>query len=295
MAGLSATLFDSASIDLIGDHSAAAKSGSSISGRALSDTAHGSTAGLRYFEVDLTGIRSSGNRWFGVGLTDSTSSLTSWIGAGTDYGIYLGAPSASSLGLYVNGAGSRFIGESLLAQLARIGVWVDTSTRRVWITSRPRGGYLVGTAIDARPDLGVGQSWTMPGTGALRVAITPGFGSVGDRNVARFRSRHAELMVGERYSAQPWDARQITISGTVNTDHAPVGSQLRVAWFDHASPHEITTAPTSVTTITVGAGGAYSVTIWTSLDPGQAGSLLLMRDDGTVLQARSHYRPVTVS
>lgn len=293
MAGLSATLFHSASIDLIGDHSAAAKSGSSISGRALSDTAHGSTAGLRYLELELTQLRTSSSSWFGAGFTDVTSGLTTWIGGAAEAGVYVGAGSESEVRAYVSGGPGAFIGTSLLALGTRIGLWLDPSTRRVWVSTRPRNGWLVGVSAAARPDLGTGEQWTVGGTAAIRFAVTPGFGSGSDRNVVRARTRYGELLNGELYGARPWDAREVTISGTVNTAHASVRASLRWAWFDHASPHLIVTAPTSVGTLTVGSGGAYSISVWTSLDAGQVGSLLLMRDDGDVVQARAHYMPRT--
>lgn len=292
MSGLSSTLYDTGSIEIIGGHSAAAISGSSISGRALSDVSHGSSAGLRYAEIELTDIRSTTERFFGAGFVDSTASLTSWIGAGGNHGVYLGAGGVDAVNQYVNGGLLGGGGNSNLAAGARICLWLDCGNRKVWVSTRPRVGNLLGASVTARPDLGTGESWTVGGTDPLRLAITPGYGSGSDRNVARLRSRHTELLVGERYGAQPWDAREVTVTGTVNTAHAAVGSTLRWAWFDHPSPSEIVTAPTSVGTLTVGSGGAISASVWTSLDAGGVGSLLLMLDGGDVVAARSHYMPV---
>lgn len=293
MAGLSSTLFDSASIDLTGDHSASAKSGSTISGRALSDVAHGSGAGLRYLEVEVTALRSSGNRWWGVGFTDSSGSLTRWIGAGADQSLYLGATIATGLNIYINGNNQGGAGSSLQGVGARLLLWLDPATRRVWVSSRPRNGFLIGASYAARPDLGTQQSWTVPGTGALRFAVTPGFGSGDDRNTVRVRTRHSEMLNGELYGALPWDARSVTLTGGLNPAHVSVGDTLRWAWFDHSSPHELSSAATSRGSTTVLAGHTYSITATTSLDAGQVGSLVLMRSDGTVVAARSHYCPVT--
>lgn len=294
MAGLSATLFDARSIEIVGGHSAAAISGSDGTGRALSDVGH--TTGLWVAEVEVTQYRSGGTAYWGCGVLSDTANLNVGLGAGPDPGYYFGF--FGSIQRYLNASFSG--GGTGLAQFdslpgLRIRFVVDAATRKVWIGGHRVTGMGTYAQGSGQPSLGTGEHWIVPGSGPLRIALRPANGSASNRNVLRLCSRHHELTSFERDGAQPWDARQITISGTVNSDHAPVGSQLRVAWFDHPSPHEITTAPTSVTTITVGAGGAYSVTIWTSLDPGQPGSLLLMRDDGTVVQARSHYRPVTVS
>jgi len=166
----------------------------------------------------------------------------------------------------------------------------------VWITSRPRNGWLVGVAENARPDLGTGESYTVAGSGAIRIAITPGYGSGGDANVVRLRSRHGELQVRELYGALPWDARTSTISLTlrdpVSGDFIASGTNFSWVWFDETTPDTLG-MPTSQGTGTVGVSGAASCPVTTSLDPGGTGWIVVSTSDGSALdQCRSHAMPV---
>lgn len=295
MAGLSTTHYDSATIAIAsataGD-TATATSGGTLGGRALSDVAH-SSGGLRYFEVEVVQLRSSTNTW-GIGIVDNTSNLTQWIGGDTHSGFWW--RDSSAISLYASGARLSFHGNSAGGVGMRALVWVDPASRKMWITATDRVGGRYGDGT-ARPDLGTGETWTIPGTGPLRVALSPSRGDgATNANVLRFCSRYSQLRVcgAEQLGALPWDARTITLSGPLNPDHVAVGEGLYWAWFDHPNPLAISTAPTSTGTVTVGSGPSYEINVITSLDASQVGSLLIMKDDGTPVACRAHYAPVSV-
>lgn len=296
MGGLSSTHYDSATIDIsssaAGD-TATATSGATAGGRALSDVAHGSSGGLRYAEIEVVSLRALSNA-FSLGVVDNTSNLADWLGSGSESGFVWRR--ISQIERFVSGGPTSNHGVSAGNAGMRVLLWVDCASRKIWISATTRESGRYGDTQAARPDLGDDPTHTIPGTGPLRIALSPVRGIAGDANALRLRSRHSQLQVGsaDRLGALPWDARQVTISGTLNPAQVDIGQTLRWAWFDHARPHEIATEPTSVGTLTVASGYAYSVTPWTSLDSGGLGSLLLMDPDSDETQAWSHYRPVVV-
>lgn len=288
MPGLSTTLYDTASIDIIDGHSAAAKSGSDGTGRALSDIGH--STGLWYAEVELSATRSTTPRYWGISALSNTGSLNVGLGADSDAAYYAGF-FGTPIARYLNaGFGQTFGTINPHTPGQRFRVWVNAATRKMWMSARPFvGGTWSGNLID-RPSSGSGETWTVPGTGPIHIALRPANGSGSDRNVLRFRSRYSEIDVSpiELDGALPWDARTATIvedvSGVEN------GTTLRWAWFDQSRPDLLTVAPTSTGTATV-TSGQVSVSVNTSLDAGGIGSLLLSNTDGTVVQCRSHYAP----
>jgi hypothetical protein len=289
MAGLSATHFDSASISRTvsadGDI-ATATSGGTSSGRALSDVAH-SSGGLRYAEIEVISLR-NGTNSFGIGCVSSTANLSQWIGQGVDKGFYLRV-SGNTMQAYLNGAMSTVHGQSIADVGMRWLVWLNPASRKMWLTTTDREGGRYGDGPNANPAAGTSESWVVPGTDPIRLAITPGYGSGGDANALRLRTRYTQLRGrgAELLGALPWDARESTI--TVNVSGVSDGTTLRWAWFDEPRP-DLLTQPTSRGTVTV-SGGAVSVTVSTSLDAGGIGTLLLSTTDGTVVQCRSNYMP----
>lgn len=288
MAGLSTTHYDSATIALSSGASgdvATATSGGTVGGRALSDIAHGSGGGLRYCEIEVVSLRSIVNAWT-IGVVDNTSNLGVWLGGGTEAGfLWRGNPAILR---FVNGGSSTSHGNSEGGVGMRALLWVDCASRKIWLTATDREGGRYGEPT-ARPDLGTVQTWTIPGTGDLRVGLTPARGSTGDANALRFRSRYSQLRVrgAELLGALPWDARSSTIVADVSG--VSNGTTLRWAWFDENRP-DLLTQPTSQGTVTV-TSGQVSVTVSTSLDAGGVGFLLLSNTDGTVVQCRSHAAP----
>lgn len=296
MGGLSTTHYDAATIALSSDAAgdvATATSGGAVGGRALTHNAYGSDGGLRIAVVEVVALRSTVNI-FTLGVVDNTNSLGDWLGGGAESGFAWRR--VSQIERFVAGSPTSNHGISAGDVGTLIYLYVDCGSRKIWIAASQREGGRYGDGQYARPDLGTDPTYTVPGTGPLRIALCPLRGASGDANALRLRSRHAQIPLspGDMLGGQPWDARQITITGTLNPDQIDVGQTLRWAWFDHASPHQIASAPTLVGTLTVGAGHSYSVSPWTSLDAGGAGSLLLMDPDSDATQAWSHYRPVIV-
>lgn len=296
MGGLSTTQYDAASIELIGTHSVAALSGDNPSGRALSDRSHGSSSGLRYVEAEIV-QRRSGTPWhWGIGFVDTTAHLSDWIGKQEHPGVYQANPGTTDHGLIANAA---YVSTNIAGAVgwiwpgSRIGLWLNTATRKVWVATHAEGRWLPELRF-GRPDLGTDEYWTVPGTGPIRFAITPGFGSGSNRNVIRVHTRPGEFLAIDTYGATAWDSRTITLTGTLDASDVSVGDTLRWAWFDHESPHLITSAPTSVGSTTVLTGPAYSIAASTSLDSAGAGMLVLMKSDGTPIACRGHVAPVTV-
>ena len=288
MAGLSTTHYDSATISIAAEaagDTATATSGGTAGGRALSDVSH-SSGGLRYFELEVVQLRSTLNTWT-IGVVDNTSNLGLWLGGGTESGFLWRR--VGQIERFVGGSPTSVHGVSSGDVGMRALVWVDPVSRKIWITATDRNGGRYGD-WPARPDLGTGETWTIPDTGPLRVALCPirGDGTT-DANVLRFCSRYSQLRVrgAELLGALPWDARTATVvedvSGVAN------GTVLRWAWFDESRPH-LLTQPTSQGSVTV-ASGQVSVSVSTSLDAGGIGSLLLSNTDGAVVQCRSHYAP----
>lgn len=285
MAGLSTTLYDTGSIELIGTHSAAAKSGSDGAGRALSDVGH--STGLWYAEVELAETRSTTPRYWGIAALSNTGSLNVALGADTDAGYYAGF-FGSPISQYLNaGFGPTFGQINPHTPGQRLRVWVNATTRKMWLSARP---FVGGTWSGINPpSSGIGETWTIPGSGPIRIALRPANGSGADRNVLRFRSRHSEIDASpiELDGALPWDARTATVVEDVSG--VPDGTVLHWAWFDETRPH-LLTQPTSQGSVTV-TSGQVSLSVSTSLDAGGVGSLLLSNTDGTVIQCRSHYAP----
>ncbi len=295
MGGLSSTLFDGATIAITSGASgdlATAISGGTLGGRALSDTAHGSAAGLRYFEVEVVSLRSTANS-YGVGLCSAASNLTSWVGSDTISDGFWWRDTAGSAVIYANGSTSTggFSGTEGNAGITISG-WVDCATRRIWM--RPTDLQVGYPDRAGRPDDGTAQNRTLAGTADIRIALTPARGSSGNANALRLKTRYTQLRLqgSALRGALPWDARSVTlvedVSGVTN------GTTVRWAWFDQARPDLLTIAPTSTGTATV-TSGQVSVTVSTALDSGGIGSLLLSNTDGTVIQCRSHYAPAAVS
>ena len=297
MAGLSATHYDSASIERINDFTVAALSGSNITGRALSDIAHGSGAGLRYVEFELFSRRGSQSWHWGGGFVDNTDNLADYLGAQSYQCLYQAIPLTEDHCVFAGNAVviANVGGTAQIMPGARIGLWLDTATRRVWVATHSvdavDGGWLP-KLRSGRPDLGTDPVWTVPGTAPLRFAVVPGWGSSSNRNVVRVHTKHSSFLAIDTYGALPWDARMITLTGDHNPAHISSGEDILYAWFDHENPSEITTAPTSVGTTAAMSGPGYSIEVLTYLDPGQTGSLLLMKADGTPIACRSHYAPV---
>lgn len=292
MSGLSSTLYDSGSIELIGGHSAAATSGDDGAGRALSDVAH--STGLRYAEFELTQVRSTVPNYYGVGATSDTGSLNMWIGSGTDAGFYIGF---GGVARFQSGGITQSVGTVSVSLSQRMRVWVNCATRKMWVSARPWVGPTWWTI--ASPATGTGEAWTIPGTGPIRLACRPANGSGTNRNVLRFRSRYSEIDVSpiELAGALPWDARSVTINlvmrESIGGRYIAAGTEVSYAVFEGSTPGVLST-PTTVGTATMGAYGSLALPASISVDPGATLGVLVSTTAGTPgTQARSHYMPVT--
>lgn len=293
MAGLSSTLYDTGSIEIIGGHSAAATSGSDGNGRALSDLGHSS--GRWYAEVLLAAVRSSGEQYWGVAALRNTGSLTVGLGVDSDAGYYAGF--SSVIRQYVSASFGQSLGVIQPTTVGqRIRIWVDAAAGKMWLSARPYVGGTWGGVYP--PSSGVGQVWDIPGSGAIRIALRPANGSGSDRNVLRFLSRYSEIDATdvELDGARPWDARQVVINLVVRESiggaHIAEGTAVSYAVFEGLTPGTLST-PTTVGTATIGAAGALALPAWISVDPGAPISVLVSTTAGTPgTQARSHYMPV---
>jgi hypothetical protein len=297
MGGLSTTHYDSATIAISSSADgdvATATSGATVGGRALTATALGPDDGLRIALIEVVSLRSSNNTYT-LGVVDNTDSLGDWLGGSSESGFVWRR--ISQIERFTGGSPTSNHGVSAGDVGMLVYLYVDPASRKIWIAASQRENGRYGDGQFARPDLGTDPTYTVPGSGPLRIALSPARGAGSDTNALRLRSRHSQIPVGiDRLGARPWDSRTITLTGTLDASDVSVGETLRWAWFDHSSPHLITSAPTSVgsTTVLAGTPPTYSIAASTSLEAGGTGMLVVMKSDGTPIDCRAHAAPVTV-